>query len=78
MKAETREAHLLIANAQHRLEEALGTQGVRVTETSVTSNGGGDLPRPHFMPQNPLIEAVTETKREADAPTTGRDAGRFA
>lgn len=78
VKAETREAHLLIANAQHRLEEALGTQGVRVTETSVTSNGGGDLPRPHFMPQNPLIEAVTETKREADAPTTGRDAGRFA
>lgn len=78
VKAETREAHLLIANAQHRLEEALGAQGVRVTETSVTSNGGGDMPRPHLMPQNPLIEAVTETKHEADAPTTGRDAGRFA
>jgi flagellar hook-length control protein FliK len=78
VKAETREAHLLIANAQHRLEEALSTQGVRVTETSVTSNGGGDLPQHHFMPQEALIEAVTETKREADAPTSGRDAGRFA
>jgi flagellar hook-length control protein FliK len=78
VKAETREAHLLIANAQHRLEEALSTQGLRVTETSVTSNGGGDLPQHHFMPQEALIEAVTETKREADAPTTGRDAGRFA
>lgn len=78
VKAETREAHLLIANAQHRLEEALSAQGVRVTETSVTSNGGGDLPQHHFMPQEALIEAVTETKREADAPTSGRDAGRFA
>ena len=78
MKTETREAHLLIANAQHRLEEALGAQSIRVTETSVTSNGGGDLPRPQFRPQNPLIEAVTETKREADAPTNSRDAGRFA
>ncbi len=78
VKAETREAHLLIANAQHRLEEALSTQGLRVTETSVTSNGGGDLPRPHSGPQEALIEAVTETEREADAPTSGRDAGRFA
>lgn len=78
VKAETREAHLLIANAQHRLEEALSTQGLRVTETSVTSNGGGDLPQHHFMPQEALIEAVTENKREADAPTSGRDAGRFA
>lgn len=78
VKAETREAHLLIANAQHRLEEALSTQGLRVSETSVTSNGGGDLPQHHFVPQEALIEAVTETKREADAPTSGRDAGRFA
>jgi flagellar hook-length control protein FliK len=78
VKTETREAHLLIANAQHRLEEALSTQGLRVTETSVTSNGGGDLPRPQSGPQEALIEAVTETEREADAPTTGRDAGRFA
>ena len=78
VKTETREAHLLIANAQHRLEEALSTQGLRVTETSVTSNGGGDLPRPHSGPQEALIEAVTETEREADAPTSGRDAGRFA
>lgn len=78
VKAETREAHLLIANAQHRLEDALSTQGLRVTETSVTSNGGGDLPQHHFMPQEALIEAVTETEREADAPTSGRDAGRFA
>jgi flagellar hook-length control protein FliK len=78
VKAETREAHLLIANTQHRLEEALSTQGLRVTETSVTSNGGGDLPRPHSGPQEALIEAVTETEREADAPTSGRDAGRFA
>lgn len=78
VKAETREAHLLIANAQHRLEEALSTQGLRVSETSVTSNGGGDLPQRHFVPQEALIEAVTETKREADAPTSGRDAGRFA
>ncbi len=78
VKTETREAHLLITNAQHRLEEALSTQGLRVTETSVTSNGGGDLPRPQSGPQEALIEAVTETEREADAPTTGRDAGRFA
>jgi len=78
VKTETREAHLLIANAQHRLEEALSTQGLRVTETSVTSNVGGDLPRPQSGPQEALIEAVTETEREADAPTTGRDAGRFA
>lgn len=78
VKAETREAHLLIANAQHRLEEALSSQGLRVSETSVTSNGGGDLPQHHFVPQEALIEAVTETKREADAPTSGRDAGRFA
>jgi flagellar hook-length control protein FliK len=78
VKAETREAHLVIANAQHRLEEALSTQGLRVSETSVTSNGGGDLPQHHFVPQEALIEAVTETKREADAPTSGRDAGRFA
>lgn len=78
VKTETRDAHLLIANAQHRLEEALSTQGLRVTETSVTSNGGGDLPRPQSGPQEALIEAVTETEREADAPTTGRDAGRFA
>lgn len=78
VKAETREAHLLIANAQHQLEEALSSQGLRVSETSVTSNGGGDLPQHHFVPQEALIEAVTETKREADAPTSGRDAGRFA
>ncbi len=78
MKAETREARALIAAAQPRLEEALGAQGLRVSETSVTSNGGGDLPRPHFAPQKALIEAVTETKQEAEAPTTGRDASRFA
>lgn len=78
MKAETREAHAIIANAQPRLEDALGAQGIRVAETGVTSNGGGDLPRPQFVPQKPLIESVTETEHESDAPTSGRDAGRFA
>lgn len=79
MKAETREAHAIIAASQPRLEDALGAQGIRVSQTSVTSNGGGgNLPRPHFVPQKPVIEAVNDTEHEADAPTLGRAAGRFA
>lgn len=79
MKTETREAQAILSTAQPRLESALGAHGIRVAETSVASNGqDGNLPRPQFMPQKPAIEAVTIPENEADAPTTGRDAGRFA
>lgn len=79
MKTETREAQAILSSAHPRLESALGAQGIRVTETSVASNGqDGNLPRPQFIPQKPAIEAVIVSEHEADAPTTGRDAGRFA
>lgn len=78
MKAETREAQAIIASAQPRLENTLGQNGIRVAETSVTSNGQDNLPKPHFIPQNALIEAVNELEPEAEVRTAGRAAGRFA
>lgn len=78
MKTETREAQALIAAAQPRLESALGQNGIRVAETSVASNGQENLPKPHFTPQKALIEAVNDLEPEADTPTLGRAAGRFA
>ncbi len=78
MKAETREAQAIITAAQPRLENALGQQGIRVAETSVASNGQENLPKSHFIPQKPLIEAVNDSEPEADTPTLGRAAGRFA
>lgn len=78
MHAETREAQSIIAAAQPRLESALGQNGIRVAETSVASNGQENMPKPHFMPQRALIEAVNDVEHEADTPTSGRAAGRFA
>ncbi len=78
MKTETREAQAIVAAAQPRLENALGQNGIRVAETSVASNGQENLPKPHFIPQKALIEAVNEPEHEADTPTMGRAAGRFA
>lgn len=78
MKTDTGEAQAIVASAQPRLHDAFAAQGIRVAETSVTQNGGGDLPRPHVVPQKPLIEAVNETERDAAAPTLGQPAGRFA
>lgn len=78
MKTDTSDAQALIANAQPRLHDAFAAHGLRVAETSVTQNGGGDLPRPHFIPQEPLIEAVNDPEPEAVAPTYGQPAGRFA
>lgn len=78
MKTETREAQSIIAAAQPRLETALGQNGLRVAETSVASNGQENLPKHQFTAQKALIEAVNEHEPEADTPTLGRAAGRFA
>ena len=78
MKAETREAHSILAAAQPRLEGALGQNGIRVAETSLAQNGQENPPKPHFIPQKALIEAVNDIEPEADTPTIGRAAGRFA
>lgn len=78
MKAETREAQSILVAAQPRLESAMGQNGIRVAETSVTQNGQENLPKPHFIPQKALIEAVNDIEPEADTPTLGRAAGRFA
>lgn len=78
MKAETREAQSILSAAQPRLESALGQNGIRVAEASVAQNGQENLPKPHFIAQKALIEAVTDSEPEADTPTPGRAAGRFA
>ena len=78
MKTDTSETQNLVASAQPRLHDAFAAHGLRVSESSVTQNGGSDLPRPNIAPQKALIEAVNDPEPEAAAPTRGQPAGRFA
>ncbi len=78
MTAETREARNIIAAAQPKLTEALGAQGVRVAEASVTSGRGEEMPRNRHLTPIQLIETAHDREADAEPQRPQRAAGRFA
>ena|GEM_PF-3871126 len=78
MTAETREARSIIAAAQPKLTEALGAQGIRVAEASVTSGRGEEMPRNRHLAPIQLIETALDIEADAETQRPARAAGRFA
>lgn len=78
MTAETREARSIIAAAQPKLTEALGAQGIRVAEASVTSGRGEEMPRNRHLAPIQLIETALDIEADAETQRPVRAAGRFA
>lgn len=78
MSAETREARSLISAAQPKLTEALGAQGIRVAEASVTSGRGEEMPRHRHLTPIQLIETALDHEADAETQRPARAAGRFA